>query len=162
MPTEPPPSVLAVFEVSPAGDPDLYLERLCELIESAEKISASADFEREEIDVQGLPRWFTSYPSEDAGIMEAGRQHYFRQRPGQDDWDVQEWISCFDGRLRRWTWWGGLREGLRVTAWVNTHSEPVVPMEELWWALFSAGATGVSGPTMVPTSEWAARARITS
>ncbi|MBC6463716.1 hypothetical protein [Actinomadura sp. HBU206391] len=154
---------MTVFKIVPFGQQDDYAVRLRSLVSAALEIAIYADFEADPIDVSPLPSWFVrelkkgNHADREALL---GRDRYLQCRSNEPVWGVQEWISCFDPRLRRWEWWDLTQENRSVSLWVNTKSELAVPVEELWWAMFISGARGIEGPFMRSDSEWRARQSI--
>ncbi|RKT53661.1 hypothetical protein C8E97_2240 [Saccharothrix australiensis] len=74
---------------------------------------------------------------------------------GEDRWDLQEWLYGFDPDLRRWRWWDlSTLDGRVAYLWLDTRGEPVVPCEELYWAVFAAGAREVRVVPRLSSDSW--------
>ncbi|KPM55132.1 hypothetical protein ACG83_17615 [Frankia sp. R43] len=141
-------------------DADAYSGRLRSLIAAAIEICMAADFEHDDVSEDGLPSWFLNLSdgSEDEAygdaVGSAGKSRYLEVRDDRA-WDAGEWIYCFDPDLRKWSWWDitVVDDGV-VCVWVDTKGEAHIPCEELWWAVFVAGAQEVQTMTLETSSIW--------
>ncbi|WP_431683454.1 hypothetical protein [Kitasatospora sp. KL5] len=158
------PPGLTALAVRPIGDLEAYARRLREILSAAVRAAGEQDFDADPLDESGIPPWFAAVtdPTGTAGTVHtdvppeavAGAARYGPAR-GEDPWDLQEWLYCFDPELRRWRWWDATTpDGRTAVLWLDTRGEPVVPCEELRWAAHAAGAHGVTGPTPAPTPDW--------
>ncbi|MGV9663751.1 hypothetical protein [Nocardia niigatensis] len=151
VPTPEPVALLAMFLVHPAVPSDVYVERLRELISAAIGIAEVTDFdEADSIPLDPLPGWFRrlSDPTSREGV-----RRYAEADLG-DPWDPEEWISCFDPDLRRWSWWDVAIWEEGVAVWVDTIGEAHIPHGELLWALYVAGARKVDPLVMEYAEVW--------
>ncbi|MEV6648819.1 hypothetical protein [Amycolatopsis sp. NPDC051371] len=157
-----PPPWLAVLEVEPIDGFEPYGRKLREIARAAVSVARDEEFDADELDASGVPRWFadlTDGRDADSGGIPAsshqGSADYYQAR-GEREWDVQEWLFCFEPELRRWSWWDlTTPDGRRAFIWIDTRGEAVIPAEELWWAAFASGARSVSGLVMKTGEEWA-------
>ncbi|GLZ11633.1 hypothetical protein Acsp04_18680 [Actinomadura sp. NBRC 104425] len=130
------------------------------MLMAAVRVAYEQGFDREELDTSSIPNWFISITDggshEEAIPVEvlAGRNAYYAARD-QNEWDVQEWLFCFDPDLRYWHWWDLTSPGDRVAVlWIDTRGEWDVPCEELWWAVYAAGARSAEGLIWMSADEW--------
>ncbi|MFJ5884765.1 hypothetical protein [Kitasatospora cineracea] len=153
--------VLVSLEIEPIGDIEAYGQRLRQVLMAAANVAHGQRFDREVLDSSGIPSWFAfitdSGESSEVDIPAEslrGRERYYEDR-GEGEWDLQEWLFCFDPDLRRWLWWDlTTPDGRKAVLWIDTRGEPVIPCEELWWAVFAVGARSVRGPVLTPAEEW--------
>ncbi|WAL67911.1 hypothetical protein ORV05_09120 [Amycolatopsis cynarae] len=153
--------LLGLLVVTPAGDGSRYAQRLRGLIAAAVEIARSADFESDEVSGVGLPSWFLALSTGAAGDVpgdamgSAGKRRYLEVRDDRS-WSSDEWIYCFDPDLRAWSWWDiTVGDNGKICVWVDTKGEAHIPCEELWWAVFAAGAASVERLTLEYASVWA-------
>lgn len=165
-PSEDPVHLLALLKVQPAISGPEYATRLRKLIREALKVCATVDFEEDDVPTDSLPEWFLSITdgtsaTPDIGSPESiGKSRYLAARENEA-WEAEEWIYCFDPDLRKWSWWDATEDGHgNVSIWVDTLGEGHIPCEELWWAVYVAGAESVEPLTLEYSSDWAAQTTI--
>ncbi|MFC7443081.1 hypothetical protein [Laceyella putida] len=147
-PTEPPRFSLAVLELKPFGDLSLYAKRLRDVIFAGVELSYREDFNKEELDSSNVPHWFRVVTDQyhEHGVdladdIKKGRNRYYEIYYDEDDWDVQEWLFCFDPECRNWKWWDlTIVDDQTLFLWIDTSGEPVIACQELRWAAFVSGA----------------------
>ncbi|MGW2230616.1 hypothetical protein [Streptomyces formicae] len=165
-PNEVPIHLLALLRVKPVISGPEYATRLREVIQEALRVCKRVDFAEDDVPVDSLPDWFLSVTdgtpdTPDANSPESiGKSRYLAARENEA-WEAEEWIYCFDPDLRAWSWWDVTEDDRgNVSLWVDTKGEGHVPCEELWWAVYVAGAESVEPLTLQYSSEWAAQASI--
>ena len=162
-PSEEPVALLALLVVRPAIEPSLYAMRLRQLISAAVDIAQSSNFESGAVSLQTLPKWFLDESGEGgdtdiSATSRVARQQYVESR-GADAWDPEDWIYCFDPDLRAWSWWDiTIQPDGSLGVWVDTKGEAHIPCEELWWAVYLAGARDVAALTLEDAGVWAEQA----
>lgn len=159
-PLEEPISLLGLLVVTPVADSGKYAERLRDVIGGAVEVARFIDFERDDLPVDSLPSWFRELSS---GVGEGaqadlvgseGKRRYLEAREDRP-WDAEEWLYCFDPDLRAWSWWDVTLGGDgSVCVWIDTKGEAHIPCEELWWAIFVAGAGVVEPLTLEASAVW--------
>jgi hypothetical protein len=150
--------VLATFLIATSVSAVDYAARiravLSAAIRSANEITVGSEFLPE----SPVPDWFAEVTR---GAVFIGRDetasrgaHHYISR-GEEPWELQDWLFCFDPQLRGWAWWDvtPLSDD-SVLLWVDSSGEPVFPCEELRWLAYVCGATAVEGPTLRHFSEW--------
>ncbi|MFZ4156358.1 hypothetical protein [Streptomyces pseudogriseolus] len=159
-PSEEPISLLGLFVVTPTINHERYAERLRDVIGAAVAITRSIDFERDTLPIDLLPPWFLDLSSNVIDGMQSdpagreGRRRYLEVREDRP-WDAEEWLFCFDPDLRAWSWWDvTLSSHGSVCVWIDTRGEAHIPCEELWWAIFLAGAGGVEPFILENSTVW--------
>jgi hypothetical protein len=159
-PSEEPISLLGLLVVAPLADAGEYAERLRGLLAAAIAICKTVDFERDEVSEDELPPWFLNLSdgshgrAQDDSVGAMGKSRYLEARDDRP-WDAGDWIYCFDPDLRKWSWWDITVDGSgAVYVWVDTKGEAHIPCEELWWAVFVAGAERVESMTLETCSVW--------
>ncbi|MGP3949597.1 hypothetical protein [Streptomyces sp. 7N604] len=160
---------LGVFEVEVEGSLDQYASRVREALAGAVGIAKNYSFDVDELPSEPLPHWLVQISSQrdkhapESGsnsFSERGAQQYESMR-GEDRWDLQEWISCFDPQLRYWSWWDITRStDTSVKIWIDTRGEAVVGCEELRWIIFVAGACSLSEMELTKGSAWSPEASL--
>ncbi|MFF3745287.1 hypothetical protein [Streptomyces kronopolitis] len=158
--SEEPIKLLGLLIVDPASDLSEYAVRLRHLLSEAVKIARTADFDEENVATASLPSWFLELttgtpevPNSDT-VGSEGKRQYLAARDDRP-WDAEEWIYTFDPELRSWSWWDATTNDQgKVCVWVDTKGEPRVPMEELWWALYTAGARSVQPMSLEYADVW--------
>ncbi|WKX70647.1 hypothetical protein [Streptomyces sp. XD-27] len=159
-PSGQPVPLLGVFTVVPAANGFTYAARIRELLLAAVSIARSADFDQDDVSPDSLPAWFLSHSTgetsaeNDDRAGSEGKASYERNR-GERPWTAEEWLYCFDPDLRSWSWWDVTadKDG-HVRVWVDTKGEGHIPCEELWWAVYVAGASEVRTFTLEYASAW--------
>ncbi len=159
-PSEEPISLLGLLVVTPLADAGEYAERLRSLLTSAIAICKTVDFEHDDVSEGELPSWFLDLSDgsnesvQDDSIGAIGKSRYLESRDDRP-WDAGDWIYCFDPDLRKWSWWDiTFDETGAVCVWFDTKGEAHIPCEELWWAVFVAGAQEVDPMTLEKSSVW--------
>ncbi|MFE9304852.1 hypothetical protein [Streptomyces sp. NPDC006856] len=166
--TDAAPPVLSLFVVDVEGDAGAYVERLRSVLAPAVRLGRTADFEQESLPVDGIPGWFAAVASgSDSGDEErtpqfarAGREAYAVHTGGGRPWDLQDWLYRFDPDedSRGWEWWDATVAGpSRVHVWVDSWGESFFGCQDLLWAVFTAGALRVEGPTVQKAAVWSAQ-----
>ncbi|MFD4786644.1 hypothetical protein ACFWN1_06090 [Streptomyces sp. NPDC058459] len=139
--------VLACIAVTPEGDAEAYAGRLREALRAVLSLAVQADFDQEEVPVDGIPDWF----------LGAGRT--------LGAWEIQDWLFRFDPEMeaRGWEFWDLTRaedgSGL-LHLWLDTRGEPMFSREELRWLLHACGAEAIADPMVVGADSWAAEMTI--
>jgi hypothetical protein len=159
--SDPPIHLLALLTVNPVQRNEEYAKRLRSLICEAIKIAQVADFDADEdVQADSLPEWFRliadghSARPRGGSPENIGKLNYSDQRDNQP-WDYGEWIYCFDPDLRKWSWWDITEDGQgKVCVWVDTKGEAHIPCEELWWAVYAAGAESTEPLTLEFSTKW--------
>ncbi|MFF1615238.1 hypothetical protein ACFVYA_46515 [Amycolatopsis sp. NPDC058278] len=153
------PPVLATFLVDTSLSSAEYVSRiravLSAAIRSADEISTGSEFLPE----GNVPDWFAEVTR---GSVSVGRDdpatqgvRQYASRGGEEPFELQEWLFCFDPELRAWSWWDATQiSDESVMLWVDSSGEPVFPCEELRWLAYVCGATAVEGPVLRAFSEW--------
>lgn len=156
--TEGPP-VFATFLVTTNVDAVDYVTRFRAVLSAAIRTANQADFDSETIPETLIPDWFAEVTRGSVVVGRdhaafSGRQKYVSHR-GEDPWELQDWLFCFDPQLRGWAWWDvtQLSNGA-VLVWVDSSGEPAFPCEELRWLAYVCGAKNVEGPLVKRLSEW--------
>ncbi|MGY4969031.1 hypothetical protein ACWGCC_07330 [Streptomyces nigrescens] len=159
-PSEEPIKLLGLLLVDPISDSAEYAVRLRRLLSEAVKIARHADFDEEDVATDSLPSWFLELTTGTAEgpigdtVGSEGKRQYLAARDDRP-WDAEEWIYTFDPELRSWSWWDvTINNQGNVCVWVDTKGEPRVPMEELWWALYMAGARSVQPMSLEYAGVW--------
>lgn len=158
--------IFATLDIEVLGNVEDYGRKLREIVRAALGVAHDEGFENDVVDSSGVPAWFAQISDDARGgepvsreVLEI-RERYRRERDG-DAWDMQEWLFAFDPDLRRWRWWDLTAVGsTRVILWVDTKGEPVIPCEELWWAVFAAGARSARGISLASSDEWQRQASV--
>jgi hypothetical protein len=140
------------MEIKVVGDIEAYGRRLRDILSAAVATAREQGFDREVLDLHLMPSWFvalTGHVKSDLADIPveslAGRASYYEARQ-EREWDIQEWLFCFDPELRRWLWWDlTTSDSDSLALWLDTKGELVVACEELWWAVYAAGAIDVRG-----------------
>lgn len=153
------PSVLAAFLVTVDMNVADYVARvrnvLTAAIQTANEIEGGSGSLPEDL----IPDWFAEATrgSDVAGSDDAaslGSRQYVLHR-GEEPWNLQDWLFCFDPQLRGWAWWDSTQESDQsVVLWVDSSGEAVFPCEELRWMTYVCGASAVEGPVLRSLSEW--------
>ncbi|MFE2064033.1 hypothetical protein ACFXDH_16740 [Streptomyces sp. NPDC059467] len=158
--SEEPISLFGLLVVTPVADAREYAERLRGVIAGAVEISRSVDFESDDVSADLLPPWFLKL-SDGSGegvqgdpVGSEGKARYLTVREDRA-WDAGEWIYSFDPDLRAWSWWDITTDDHGAACvWIDTKGEGRIPCEELWWAIFVAGAAAVDPLTLEESSVW--------
>ncbi|MGW6648962.1 hypothetical protein AMK23_20085 [Streptomyces sp. CB02130] len=157
------PPALCLFVIDVSGDAAAYVERLRSVLVPAVRLGCTADFEQESLPVDEVPGWFAAVGS-GAGsrgeervphFARAGREAYAGHTGGGRPWDLQDWLYRFDPDedSRGWEWWDATVAGpSRVHVGVDSWGESFFGCQDLLWAVFTAGAVRVDGPTVQITS----------
>lgn len=157
-PDEEPIALLGLLTVTPALPKEQYARRLRELVASALEIARVADFDEGDVPLRPLPGWFLELTDgePDGGSPDhSGKRNYLTSREGAAPWDVEEWVYCFDPGLRAWSWWDLTDDGRGgLAVWVDTKGEAHIPCEELWWAVYAAGADAVEPLVLEDATRW--------
>ncbi|WP_069737638.1 hypothetical protein [Streptomyces sp. EN27] len=165
--TDAAPPVLALFVIDVSDDAAAYVERLRSVLAPAVRLGCTADFEQESLPVHEVPGWFAAVGS-GAGsgdeervprFARAGREAYAEHTGGGRPWDLQDWLYRFDPDedSRGWEWWDATAAGpFRVHVRVDNGGESFFGCQDLLWAVFTAGAVRVEGPTVQNASVWSA------
>ncbi|MEK8225009.1 hypothetical protein NKG05_00835 [Oerskovia sp. M15] len=152
-----------VFQVDAIGSLEMYGERLRNVLSSAVRTVVELGIDGDCVDASRVPKWFAGH-TDRGGFADipvealGGRRVYLDERE-QSEWDLQEWLYCFEPDLRRWSWWDltvGC-DGRTLLLWVDTSGELVVPCDELWWAIFATGARGASASMGRASQDWDSR-----
>ncbi|MGW5331288.1 hypothetical protein [Streptomyces bauhiniae] len=159
--------VLACITVTSEDDPETYAHRLRDVLRAVFSLAVDADFDAEEIPVDGIPDWFLD-AGRDAGAVGptvGAARTLYRERTGADPWEIQNWLFRFDPELeaRGWEFWDLTRpaDGSgRLHLWLDTWGEPMFSWEELRWLLYACGAQTVADPVVVGSGSWAAEATV--
>ncbi|WDT88424.1 hypothetical protein H0E86_19055 [Streptomyces sp. SCSIO-PteL053] len=161
------PPVLSLFVIDVSGDASAYVERLRSVLAPAVRLGCTADFEQESLPVDEIPGWFAEACSgpgpggEGEGeeraprFALAGREAYADHTGGGGPWDLQDWLYRYapDEDSRGWEWWDAMVAGpSRVHVRVDSWGESSFGCQDLLWAVFTAGAVRVEGPTVQITS----------
>jgi hypothetical protein len=156
------PPVLSVFDVTTAGDPAIYLERLRAPIEVGLKLGITEEFSDDALPVEELPDWFIDVSGDRferaPAFAQYGRECYLELR-GSGNWRVQGWLFRFapDDETRGWAWWDATIVGKsEARIWVDSWGESFFGCGDLRWVAFTAGAKDVAGPRLARPEEWAA------
>lgn len=159
-PKQEPISLLGLLIVTPASSSGEYAARLRSLLSEAVKISRQADFDEENVTPAALPSWFLALTNghtsgvDDDPVGSEGKSRYLAARDDRP-WEAVDWIYTFEPELRSWSWWDvTVSDQGNVGIWVDTKGEPRVPMEELWWAVYLAGARNVEPMTLEYAEVW--------
>ncbi|MFE2956579.1 hypothetical protein [Nocardia tengchongensis] len=144
--------LLGRFNVNVDGDADDYARRLRAVMHAALDIAADPEFDNmEELPTRDIPGWFVGVTGGAGSPMDLatrGVRQYTKDRD-EPAWNLQEWLFTFDPQNRSWFWWditylgGGV-----VNIWVDTHSEPIVGNEQLYWLAYACGASSVGHMTL--------------
>ncbi|MDJ1643384.1 hypothetical protein [Streptomyces pakalii] len=129
------PPVLSLFVIDVSGDAAAYVERLRSVLVPAVRLGRTADFEPH--------------------FARAGREAYVGHTGGGRPWDLRDWLYRFDPDedSRGWEWRDATVAGpSRVHVRVDSWGESFFGCQDLLWAVFTAGADRVDGPTVQITS----------
>ncbi|WP_458687366.1 hypothetical protein [Nocardia tengchongensis] len=146
--------LLGRFKVNVDGGADDYARRLRTVMNAALSIAADPEFDdMEELPTRGIPDWFvgvTGGVGSPIGFTARGVRQYAKDRD-EPTWNLQEWLFTFDPQNRSWFWWDvTYLGGDVVNIWVDTHSEPCVGNEQLYWPAYVCGAYSVGHMTLEP------------
>ncbi|WP_244336577.1 hypothetical protein [Streptomyces seoulensis] len=141
--------------------------RLRDVLSAVLSLALDADFDEEELPVDGIADWFLSACSDGGAVgptVGVARARY-RERTGAEPWGIQNWLFRFDPELeaRGWEFWGLTRAadgGGRLDLWLDTWGEPMFSWEELRWLLYACGAQAVADPVVVGSGSWVAEATV--
>lgn len=154
------PPVLCEFTVEVSDAPDLYAERLRSVLSAAVSLGATADFEEDELPVDGVPSWFAALGSSGGeqapDFAKSGRDAYETHVEDQP-WSLQDWLYRFDpdDDSRGWEWWDVTPAGpSSVRIWVDSWGESLFGHQDLLWAAYTAGALRVEGPFVRRADAW--------
>lgn len=156
--TEGPP-VLATFLVTTNIDAVDYVARFRAVLSAAIRTANQADFDSETISETLIPDWFAEVTCGSIAVgrdnaASSGSQQYVSRR-GEELWELQDWLFCFDPQLRGWAWWDLTQLSHNaVLLWVDSSGEPAFPCEEFRWLAYACGAKNVDGPVVRRLSEW--------
>ena len=160
-PSEDQVMTLALLVVRSEVGPDEFAVRLRKLIMSAVDIAQQVDFEQDQVSTDSLPQWFQVLTNgaeggaDDDPLGSSGKAKYLQNRNDRP-WGLEEWIYCFDPDLRAWEWWDvSINDYGEACVWVDTKGEAHIPCEELWWAIFLAGASDTEPMVLENPSVWA-------
>ncbi len=153
------PPVLSLFVIDVSGAAGEYVERLRSVLAPAVRLGFTADFEQASLPVDEVPAWFAAVGSGGGEraprFARAGREAYAEHPGGGRPWDLQDWLYRFDPDedSRGWAWWDATVAGpFRVHVRVDSWGESFFGCQDLLWAVFTAGAVHVAGPTVQITS----------
>ncbi len=156
------PPVLSVFDVTTAGDPASYLERLREPVEAGLRLGLTEEFCDDDLPTDELPDWFIDVSGDRfegaPDFAQLGRERHSKLR-GSGNWRVQGWLFRFapDDETRGWAWWDATVVGKsKVRIWVDSWGESFFGCGDLRWVAFTAGARDVDRPRLARPEEWAA------
>lgn len=157
------PPVLSMFEVSPEGDPETYLERLRAPIEAGLRLGMTEEFTDDGVPTDELPPWFidvSSNPIHAPEFARLGRERYLDLQGGEP-WRVQGWLFRFapDDEERGWAWWDATTVDSKARIWVDSWGESFFSCGDFRWVAFTAGAKEISGPHLARPEEWASEIR---
>ncbi|WP_329149529.1 hypothetical protein OIU91_23335 [Streptomyces sp. NBC_01456] len=165
-PTQEPIKLMGLLIVAPACNSAEYTARLRSLLSEAIEISREADFDEEDVAPDCLPSWFLALTNghpegvDDDPVGSEGKSRYLAARDNRP-WEAVEWIYTFDPELRSWSWWDATEDDHgNVRIWIDTKGEPRVPMEELWWAVYLAGARNVEPMSLEYAEVWRRQASL--
>lgn len=135
--TEEPP-VLAAFLVTASVRAADYVARVRAVLSAAIQAAKEIEAGSEPLPENLIPVWFAEVTrgsvvasGDDAASL--GIRQYVSRR-GEEPWDLQDWLFCFDPQLRGWAWWDATQNSDEsVVLWVDSSGEPVFPCEELRW-----------------------------
>lgn len=153
------PSVLATFLVTTSVDAIDYVARFRAVLSAAIRTANQADFDSETISETLIPDWFAEVTRGSVvvghdHVASSGSQQYVSRR-GEEPWELQDWLFCFDPQLRGWAWWDVTQlSNDAVLLWVDSSGEPAFPCEEFRWLAYVCGAKNVDGPLVRRLSEW--------
>ncbi|GHJ29712.1 hypothetical protein TPA0910_41450 [Streptomyces hygroscopicus subsp. sporocinereus] len=153
------PPVLATFLVATSVDAVDYVARFRAALSAAIRTANQADFDSETISETLIPEWFAEVTRGSVvvgrdQVASSGSQQYVSRR-GEEPWELQDWLFCFDPQLRGWAWWDVTQlSNDAVLLWVDASGEPVFPCEEFRWLAYVCGAKNVEGPFVGSLSEW--------
>ena len=155
-----PPPVLCGFTVDIAGDCVAYVERLRSALLAAVNVGVTADFDEEDLPVDGVPDWLVAIGVESGrgapDFAKSGRDAY-ASHTGQGPWSLQNWLHRFDPDedSRGWEWWDVTLVGpSRARIWVDSWGESFFGCLDLLWVAYTAGASHVEGPTVQRSEDW--------
>ncbi|MGW7753857.1 hypothetical protein ACWGK6_20370 [Streptomyces violaceusniger] len=153
------PPVLAAFLVATSMEAIDYVARFREVLSAAIRTANQADFDSETISETLIPGWFAEVTRGSIVVVRddaasSGSQRYVSHR-GEEPWELQDWLFCFDPQLRGWAWWDVTQlSNDAVLLWVDSSGEPAFPCEEFRWLAYACGAKNVDGPLVRRLSEW--------
>ncbi|MDQ1026626.1 hypothetical protein QF035_004208 [Streptomyces umbrinus] len=151
--------MLATFLIDASMDAISYVARLRSVLSAAIRTVNQAEFDEERIPETLIPAWFAEVTRGSVVVggdaaASWGAQQYVSRR-GEEPWDLQDWLFCFDPQLRGWAWWDATRiSQSAVLLWVDSSGEPVFPCEEFRWLAYACGAKTVEGPNLRSVLEW--------
>ncbi|MGW7095674.1 hypothetical protein [Streptomyces sp. NPDC054874] len=170
------PPVLSLFAVDVSGGAAEYGRRLRTVLSAAVRLGRTADFEQENLPVDGVPDWFAAVSSGSGEratprfaratpqFARAGRDGYVTHTGGGRPWELHDWLHRFapDESSRGWEWWDATQVGpSRVHLWVDSWGESIFGCQELLWAAWAAGAVRVDGPVVHRSAVWSAERNAT-
>ncbi|GGP16472.1 hypothetical protein LDL08_26480 [Nonomuraea glycinis] len=153
------PPIFATFLVTTNVDAVDYVTRLRAVLSAAIRTANQADFDSEAIPEILIPDWFAEVTRGSVVVgcdhtASSGSQQYV-SRHGEEPWELQDWLFCFDPQLRGWAWWDvTMLSKNSVLLWVDSSGEPAFPCEELRWLAYACGAKKVEGPLLRRLWEW--------
>ncbi|MEI5036228.1 hypothetical protein RB201_36970 [Streptomyces sp. S1A(2023)] len=97
------PPVLSLFAVDVSGGAAEYGRRLRSVLSAAVRLGRTADFEQENLPVDGVPDWFAAVSpgSEERAAPQfarAGRDGYVTHTGGGRPWELHDWLHPFRSR----------------------------------------------------------------
>lgn len=149
-----PSGPLAAFyvEVAAWDEFDRFAQRVRELVRAGIEVSATCDFDAEDLPETSLPTWLS-----EAGFLQEqdnAKLRYSLHR-GDEDWTMQDLLFSFDPRQRSWEWWDVTRIAANIVQiWVDSQGEPVFACDELRWICYLSGARSLVGPLLLPAEVW--------
>ncbi|MFI7285136.1 hypothetical protein ACIBRY_00440 [Streptomyces anulatus] len=162
------PPVLSLLVVDVSGGAAEYERRLRSVLSVAVRLGCTADFEQENLPVDGVPGWFAAVGSgsEERApqFARAGRDGYVEHTGGGRPWELRDWLHRFapDESSRGWEWWDAAQVGpSRVHIWVDSRGESLFGCQDLLWAAHAAGAIRVDGPAVHRSAVWSAERNAT-
>ncbi|WP_143342764.1 hypothetical protein [Crossiella equi] len=151
--------MLAVFRVAVGMRVVDYLAGVRAVLSAAIRTMGEIDAGTDDLPEDLIPDWFAevtrgSVVASRGGPSSLGVQQYVARR-GEEPWELQDWLFCFDPKLRGWAWWDATEiSDESVALWVDSSGEPVFPCEELRWLAYACGAQNVEGPSLASISDW--------
>jgi hypothetical protein len=153
------PAVLATFLVTASMGAADYVARVRAVLSAAIHAANSMDSDSESLPENLIPDWFAEVTRGSVVVghdapASLGIQQYVSRR-GEEPWELQDWLFCFDPQLRGWAWWDATQlPDESVLLWVDSSGEPVFPCEEFRWLAYACGAKTVEGPVLRSVLEW--------
>jgi hypothetical protein len=149
-----PSGPLAAFyvEVASWDESDRFAQRVRELVRAGIQVSATCDFEADDLPETGLPAW-----TNEAGFLQQQNNAKLRYslHRGDESWTMQDLLFSFDPRQRSWEWWDITQISANVVQiWVDSRGEPVFACDELRWICYLSGARSLVGPLLMPSEAW--------